>query len=36
MLAVYVASTADTLTDLTTISGKVAESYLNWELLNTD
>ena len=36
MLAVYVASTADTLTDLTTNKGKVAESYINWELLNAD
>ena len=32
----YVASTADTLTDLTTNKGKVAESNINWELLNTD
>ena len=31
-----VASTADTLTDLTTNKGKVAESYINWELLNAD
>ena len=36
MLAVYAASTADTLTDLTTNKGKVAENYINWELLNTD
>ena len=36
VLAVYVASTADTLTDLTTNKGKVAESYINWELLNAD
>ena len=35
-LAVYVASTADTLTDLTTNKGKMAEGYINWELLNDD
>ena len=33
----YIAATiADTLTDLTTNKGKVAESYINWELLHTD
>ena len=35
-LPVYVASTADTLTDLITNKGKMAEGYINWELLNDD
>ena len=36
VLAGCVASTADTLTDLTTNKGRVAESNINWEHQNTD